>query len=62
MNLTEQKMKLVGIYNSLQEKIDAYWLKDIAISSWPLKDLCAKRDEVERQIKELNKLLNIKDD
>lgn len=62
MNLTDQKMKLVGMYNALQEKIDAYWLQGISISSWPLKELCAKREEIERQIKEINKLLNITDD
>lgn len=61
MNLTDQKMKLVGMYNTLQEKIDAYWLQDISISSWPLKELCAKREEIERQIKEINKLLDITD-
>ena len=62
MNLTDQKMTLVGMYNALQEKIDAYWLNDIAMGSSQLKELCAKRAEIERQIKEINKLLNITDD
>ena len=61
MNLTEEKMKLVGIYNALQEKIDAYRLTDIAVNSWPFKKLCADKQAVEQKIKDLNKLLNIKD-
>jgi hypothetical protein len=61
MNLTEEKMKLVGIYNALQEKIDAYWLEDIAIDSKPFRKLCADKQAVEMKIKDLNKLLNIKD-
>jgi hypothetical protein len=61
MNLTEEKMKLVGIYNALQEKIDAYWLEDIAIDSKPFRKRCADKQAVEMKIKELNKLLDIKD-
>ena len=61
MNLTEEKMKLVAIYNALQEKIDAYWLEDIAIDSKPFRKLCADKQAVEMKIKDLNKLLNIKD-
>jgi hypothetical protein len=61
MNITEEKMKLVAIYNALQEKIDAYWLEDIAIDSKPFKKLCADKQAIEMKIKELNKLLNIKD-
>lgn len=61
MNLTEEKMKLVGIYNALQEKIDAYGLNDIAIDSWPFKKLCADKQAIEMKIKDLNKLLDIKD-
>lgn len=41
MNLTEEKMKLVGIYNALQEKINAYGLEDIAVDSKLFKKLCA---------------------
>lgn len=61
MNITEEKMKLVAIYNALQEKIDAYWLEDIAIDSKPFKKLCADKQAIEMKIKELNKLLNVKD-
>lgn len=61
MNLTEEKMKLVAIYNALQEKIDAYWLEDIAIDSKPFRKLCADKQAIEQKIKDLNKLLNIKD-
>lgn len=59
--LEEEKMKLVGIYNALQEKIDEYWLEDIAINSKPFKKLCADKQNIEQRIKELNKLLDIKD-
>lgn len=61
MNITEEKMKLVAIYNALQEKIDAYWLEDIAIDSKPFRKLCADKQAIEQKIKDLNKLLNIKD-
>lgn len=61
MNITEEKMKLVAIYNALQEKINAYWLEDIAIDSKPFKKLCADKQAIEMKIKELNKLLDIKD-
>ena len=54
-------MKLVAIYNSLQDKIDGYWLEDIAIDSKPFKKLCADKQAIEMKIKELNKILDIKD-
>lgn len=62
MNLTEEKMKLVGIYNVLQERINEYWMVDIAIDSWPFKKLCADKQAIEQKIKDINKLLNIKDE
>ena len=61
MNLIEEKMKLIWIYNALQEKIDAYWLTDIAIDSKPFKKLCADKQAIEMKIKDINKLLDIKD-
>lgn len=61
MNLIEEKMKLVGMYNALQEKIDEYWMVDIAIDSWPFKKLCADKQAIEQKIKDINKLLDIKD-
>ena len=62
MNLLEKKLKLVGIYNALQEKIDGYWSEDLAATSKALKDLCTKKQQIELQINDINKLLNIKDD
>lgn len=61
MNLTEEKMKLVAIYNAIQEKIDAYGLEDIAIDSKPFKKLCTDKQNIEQRIKELNKFLDVKD-
>ena len=61
MNLIEEKMKLIWIYNALQEKIDAYWLTDIVIDSKPFKKLCADKQAIEMKIKDINKLLDIKD-
>lgn len=61
MNLTEEKMKLVAIYNAIQEKIDAYGLEDIVIDSKPFKKLCADKQNIEQRIKELNKFLDVKD-
>lgn len=61
MNLLEKKLTLVGMYNALQEKIDTYWLEDLAVTAEPLKELCAKKQQIEQQIKDINKLLNIKD-
>lgn len=61
MNLIEEKTRLVGIYNALQEKIDAYGLEDIAIDSKPFKKLCADKQNIEHRIKELNKFLDVKD-
>lgn len=62
MSLTEEKMKLVGMYNALQEKINEYWMVDIAIDNWPFKKLCADKQAVEQKIKDINKLLDIKDE
>lgn len=59
-NLEEEKMTLVGMYNALQEKIDTYRLEDIAINSKPFRKLCADKQNIEQRIKELNKLLDVK--
>lgn len=61
MDLIEKKMRLIWTYNALQEQIDAYGLNDIAITSKPLKEMCAKRDQIELEIKEINKLLWLKE-
>lgn len=55
--LEEQKMCLVWQYNSIQEKIDDYWLLDISYYSWPLKELIVKRENIKRDIDVINKLL-----
>ena len=59
MNIAEEKIRLVGIYNALKEQIDAYWLEDVASSSEYFKEICAKKQQIEQQIKEINKLLSI---
>ena len=65
MNLTnlqeakEEKIRLIWMLNSIQEKIDAYWLEDVASSSEYFKEICAKKQQIEQQIKEINKLLSI---
>lgn len=57
-NLQEEKAKLVWMLNSIQEKIDAYWLDDIVIDSWPFKKLCSDKQNIEYRIKEINKVLS----
>ena len=54
----EEKLRLVWILNSIQEKIDSYWLDDIAIESWPFKKLCIDKQNIEYRIKEINSLLD----
>ena len=44
--------------NSIQEKIDAYWLDDIAIDSLPLKKLCSDKQNIEYRLKEINSILD----
>lgn len=59
-NLQEEKARLVWMLNSIQEKIDAYWLDDIAIDSWPFRKLCSDKQNIEYRIKEINKVLDNK--
>lgn len=54
----EEKAKLVWMLNAIKEKIDAYWLDDIAIDSWPFRKLCSDKQSIEYRIKEINKVLN----
>ena len=54
----EEKLRLVWILNSIQEKIDAYWLDDIAIDSLPLKKLCSDKQNIEYRLKEINSILD----
>jgi len=55
MNLQEQKQALVAELNKINQKIDDYWLLDIAYDSWPLKDFLIRKREIEFRIKEINK-------
>lgn len=55
MNLEQKKQCLVAELNKVQQKIDDYWLLDIAYDSWPLKDLMMKKREIEYKIREVNK-------
>lgn len=48
--------------NSIQEKIDAYWLDDIAIDSWPFKKLCSDKQNIEYKLKEINQNLELLSD
>lgn len=54
----EEKAKLVWMLNAIQEKIDAYWLDDIAIDSWPFRKLCSTKQRIEMRLEEINKVLN----
>lgn len=50
-------MRLVWMYNAIQEQIDTYWLDDISIDEWPFKEICEKKQEIEQELKEINRLL-----
>lgn len=54
MNLQEQKQALVAELNKINQKIDDYWLLDIAYDSWPFKDLINQKKEIEYKIRETN--------
>lgn len=54
MNLEQKKQGLVAELNRVQQKINDYWLLDIAYDSWPLKDLMMKKKEIEYKIREVN--------
>lgn len=56
-DLKEEKIRLVWMYNAIQEKIDAYWLDEISIDSWPFKKLCSMKQQLEHRIREINKEL-----
>jgi len=55
--LEEKKLTLVWIYNALIEKIDAYWLQDLAYSSKPLKEMINKKEMIRWEIDLINKQL-----
>lgn len=55
--LEERKLTLVWIYNALIDKIDAYWLQDLAYSSKPLKEMINKKEMIRWEIDLINKQL-----
>ena len=54
-DLEAKKMALVSQLNKVLDKIDSYWLLDIAYDSWPLRDLIIRRDAIKHEIREVNK-------
>lgn len=55
--LEQHKQALVSELNKVIQKIDDYWLLDIAYDSWPFKDLIIKRDAIKHEIDVVNKAL-----
>lgn len=55
--LEERKLTLVWIYNALIDKIDSYWLQDLAYSSKPLKEMINKKEMIRWEIDLINKQL-----
>lgn len=55
--LEAHKQALVSELNKVIQKIDDYWLLDIAYDGWPFKDLIIKRDAIKHEIDLVNKLL-----
>ena len=58
--LEQEKLMLVWQLNAIQEKIDDYWLLDIAYDSWPFKDLAREKTRLENRIQAIKKLLDSK--
>lgn len=56
--LEAHKQALVSELNKVIQKIDDYWLLDIAYDGWPFKDLIIKRDAIKREIDVVNKALH----
>ena len=56
--LEQHKQALVSELNKVIQKIDDYWLLDIAYDGWPFKDLIIKRDAIKREIDVVNKALH----
>lgn len=56
--LEQHKQALVSELNKVIQKIDDYWLLDIAYDGWPFKDLIIKRDAIKREIDVVNKALS----
>ena len=56
--LEAHKQALVSELNKVTQKIDDYWLLDIAYNNWPFKDLIVKRDNIKHEIDVINKALS----
>ncbi len=56
--LEQHKQALVSELNKVVQKIDDYWLLDIAYDGWPFKDLIIKRDAIKKEIELVNKALS----
>lgn len=56
--LEQHKQALVSELNKVTQKIDDYWLLDIAYNNWPFKDLIVKRDNIKHEIDVINKALS----
>ncbi len=56
--LEAHKQALVSELNKVTQKIDDYWLLDIAYNNWPFKDLIVKRDNIKHEIDVINKTLS----
>lgn len=56
--LEQHKQALVSELNKVTQKIDDYWLLEIAYNNWPFKDLIVKRDNIKHEIDVINKALS----
>ena len=55
--LEKQKMDLVDMLNKVNMEIDSYGLKDLAISSGPLKEMLNRKSRIENKINLINNQL-----
>lgn len=53
--LEKQKMDLVDMLNKVNKEIDSYGLKDLAVSSGPLKEMLNRKSRIEHKISLINK-------
>lgn len=57
-NLIKEKMALVSQFNTLQEKINSYWLDIVVENCEAFKKEANMKKRIEDRIKEINKILN----
>lgn len=57
-NLIKEKMALVSQFNTLQEKINSYWLDIVVENCEAFKKEANIKKRIEDRIKEINKILN----